>query len=248
MPAPARPAPIPLRCAVTARVLGNVTPGEGEALAAAGLAHFHRSPVNPVVTITEAYRVAADALNAEGNAAPLDALIRASLRAMLYVPPPEATPAASAPAAPRATLPPSETLFPAGPREAAPAPAAALTPAEFEVKLAQFVAAVQAMQDDHFRTNHPILAPPRIETMAGGKYVRIVRQDREWVNRDERRHGDASAMRNGSQRSVYCFVEKSTGRIFKAESWKKPAAHPRGSILNENPLDGCTVYGAAYLR
>ncbi|VVC05040.1 Uncharacterised protein [uncultured archaeon] len=51
-------------------------------------------------------------------------------------------------------------------------------------------------------------------------------------------------------RSVFCFVDRKTGDIFKAASWKQPAKHPRGSIFDENFSWGKGVgpYGAVYLR
>ncbi len=62
--------------------------------------------------------------------------------------------------------------------------------------------------------------------------------------------------RRGTQPSgsVYCFIERATGNIFKAASWKAPAKHARGNVRDvvlygvrgvNAPLN---VYGAAYLR
>lgn len=38
-------------------------------------------------------------------------------------------------------------------------------------------------------------------------------------------------IRSGQSRSVYCFVEKATGNILKAASWKAPAKGIRSSIF-----------------
>ena len=35
----------------------------------------------------------------------------------------------------------------------------------------------------------------------------------------------------GMSRSVYCFIEKSTGIILKSAGWRAPAKGPRGSVL-----------------
>ena len=35
----------------------------------------------------------------------------------------------------------------------------------------------------------------------------------------------------GTSRSVYCFIEKSTGIILKSAGWRAPAKGPRGSVL-----------------
>lgn len=49
----------------------------------------------------------------------------------------------------------------------------------------------------------------------------------------------------GEQTSVFCFVDKSNGDIYKAETWSRPAKHIRGSIFNENPP---VTLGSLYLR
>ena len=36
---------------------------------------------------------------------------------------------------------------------------------------------------------------------------------------------------HGMSRSVYCFIEKSTGIILKSAGWRAPAKGPRGSVL-----------------
>lgn len=48
-------------------------------------------------------------------------------------------------------------------------------------------------------------------------------------------------------RSVYCFVDRKTGDVLKAASWKAPAKHARGNIYAADPLAGVGQYGAAYL-
>lgn len=63
----------------------------------------------------------------------------------------------------------------------------------------------------------------------GPRYVRVVRAD--------------------PQRSVHCFVERSTGAVLKAEGWKKPAKHARGNIYDDkNGLGRMDRFGPAYLR
>lgn len=55
--------------------------------------------------------------------------------------------------------------------------------------------------------------------------------------------------------SVFCFIKKhpnaakgaEVGDILKAASWKAPAKHSRGSIFNENQMEGVGAYGATYL-
>jgi hypothetical protein len=49
----------------------------------------------------------------------------------------------------------------------------------------------------------------------------------------------------GFQTSVFCFIEKETGFVFKAASWNAPAKTPRGNIYTNNL--GVTPYGGVYL-
>lgn len=51
-------------------------------------------------------------------------------------------------------------------------------------------------------------------------------------------------------RSVYCFVEKETGKIMKAASWNAPdpKRYERGNIYNDDPLKGTTIYGTEYMK
>lgn len=63
----------------------------------------------------------------------------------------------------------------------------------------------------------------------GPRYVRVVRAD--------------------PQRSVHCFVERSTGNVLKAAGWKAPAKHARGNIYDaQNGLGSMNAFGPAYLR
>lgn len=101
----------------------------------------------------------------------------------------------------------------------------------FAASLTRFVAEIQAMIDAHYMERFPNLTPEMITVDEGGRrYVRIV-----------------SSMPNGTCRKVFCFVERSTGRVLKSASWKAPAKHGRGNI-SEHASKSCTVYGAAYLR
>ena len=93
-----------------------------------------------------------------------------------------------------------------------------------------FIEKVQVETNAYFAKNYAILTPPTIEIEEGSKFYRVVKQD--------------------SQRSVYCFVDKSNGDIYRAASYKIPAKHVRGNIFDENFSygKGVTLYGGAYLR
>lgn len=86
-------------------------------------------------------------------------------------------------------------------------------------------------RENRFHAEHfPTLTPGRFEAMEGRKYDRVIQ-----------------VAENGSQRA-YCWVDKATGGILKG-NWKKVEdKRPRGSIYNEDPLEGTNVYGVDYLN
>jgi hypothetical protein len=105
---------------------------------------------------------------------------------------------------------------------------------DFEVALESFVGKLQTNSDEHFATQFPNYPKDQISRIvidpSGRKYKRIVKKE-------------------GSSRSVHCFVEVATGDIWKAASWKAPAKNfPRGNIYNDDPTKGTSVYGANYAR
>lgn len=48
--------------------------------------------------------------------------------------------------------------------------------------------------------------------------------------------------------SVYCFIDVTTGEVFKPASWKAPAEHARGNVLDQSTWGCFGPYGIAYLR
>lgn len=105
-----------------------------------------------------------------------------------------------------------------------------LTPKpDFEQALADFLTSIREVIGANFSKNFPRLAVPTISVDPGGqKYLRIVRDD-------------------GRQRSVFCFVDKATGDILKADGWKRPAKHARGSIYENAGKGAITPYGVHYI-
>ena len=101
----------------------------------------------------------------------------------------------------------------------------------FDAILDAWIADAQKNIDAHYARNLPNLTPTKLTKDEGGKrFVRIVKNDGE-----------------GTGRSVFCFVEKATGDVYKAASWKAPAKHARGYIFAPNPIAGVNEYGANYL-
>ena len=82
----------------------------------------------------------------------------------------------------------------------------------------------------------------------GKRYYKIVQQEFEtWKgSRNYGKYADGS---------VHCFVDKETGDVYKAASWKSPAKHIRFSLQNEadlrfllNPDNVTWTSGYLYIR
>lgn len=96
---------------------------------------------------------------------------------------------------------------------------------QYENRRNEFVIALQQMIDEYYKKHFSLLETPKITVNVGRKFDKLV------------------AKGNG----VHCFIERSTGDIYKAASWSAPAKHARGNIYSEDMLEGVNVYGANYL-
>ena len=97
--------------------------------------------------------------------------------------------------------------------------------------LLAFQAAAQGVVNDYFAKYFPKNTVPQIGFTDGPKYTRYFKED------------------GPNNRSAYCFVEKSTGNILKADGWKRPAKGARGNIHTaQHGAEFINWHGAAYLR
>ncbi len=102
--------------------------------------------------------------------------------------------------------------------------------AKFNPALEKFVASIQIEMDAYMAKHCPTLPKVTITMERGSRYVRIVKGE-------------------GCHRSVHSFVDMKTGDILKAGGWKQPAKNGvRGSIFNENIMQGISHFGPDYLR
>jgi hypothetical protein len=101
---------------------------------------------------------------------------------------------------------------------------------KFEAALKTFLAGAQAKVDKHHERYEHVKAPV-LTVDKGRRYLRIVSQD-------------------SAQRSVYVFIDTTSGDILKAASWKKPAPNGvRGNIFSPDNGLGCVDWhGAIYIR
>jgi hypothetical protein len=100
--------------------------------------------------------------------------------------------------------------------------------------------ACQSMIDAYMSTSFPSLNRPVLEIEEGNKFIKVVKV--------------------GHQRIVYAFVAKNSfttktfgtvnaGDIYKPATYKAPAKHARGSILDAtNGMSRMNSYGPEYLR
>ena len=70
----------------------------------------------------------------------------------------------------------------------------------------------------------------KFKVYSGKKYYKIVQQEyREGASWNNYKTGYADG-------SVHCFVDKETGDVYKAASWRSPAKHIRFNLQNEADL------------
>lgn len=102
----------------------------------------------------------------------------------------------------------------------------------FEAALATFLSKLQEREVAYIRANYVNLTPEVFTTAKGRRFVKVIK----------------AGAKEGSQRSVFCFVEKATGNIYKPAGWKQPTLnHVRGNIYGENPLAGTNPHGTNYV-
>lgn len=80
----------------------------------------------------------------------------------------------------------------------------------FNNALTTFLASAQEKVDTFYK------GEARLTTTVGRRYVRVVR------------------VLYGNQQSAHCFVDRTTGDVLKASSWKAPAKGARGNIFNDD--------------
>ena len=89
----------------------------------------------------------------------------------------------------------------------------------------------QSLLDNYFSSMFPNLEVPEIKFTIGRRYIKVIREEY---------HGGSN---------VWAFIDKNTGDIYKPSSWRAPAKHIRGNVLNEDGGKSCvTCHGVKYLK
>ncbi len=73
----------------------------------------------------------------------------------------------------------------------------------------------------HFKSSHPNSDPYKFYIESGRKYHKLIMET------------------NGNSRSVHAFVDKNSGAVYKAASWKAPAKGIRYYLLDDNSREEC---------
>ena len=107
---------------------------------------------------------------------------------------------------------------------------------EIEYAFETFLQKVQAKVNDYYAANYSMLTPPTITVHPGRVYWKVVKEEGEGL---------------GINCSVYGFVRKSDGAIFKAATWKAPntkgASAIRGNVCDgSNGMDATTYCSIRY--
>ena len=127
--------------------------------------------------------------------------------------------------------------------KAAIAPPAKDTTEDFDSRFQQFMEGAQRIIDEYVErqiTANPEKDPKNVRAAYGKTldYSSGRRYHRVLVRGLYEREG-----------SAFCFVDKKTGDVLKAASWKAPAKGARGNIYNDDfGLGRITPYGAEYNR
>jgi len=97
---------------------------------------------------------------------------------------------------------------------------------EVEFHMNDFLDQCVELLNDHYDSKFPNLPRPQVKVKAGGKYYKVYQDGGKY------------------HKSVWFFVSKEDGSIWKAASWKAPARNfPRGNILENKAKDVIGVYG-----
>ena len=92
----------------------------------------------------------------------------------------------------------------------------------FDAAVERFLTGVRAANAEYFK-RFENLTPDEYRLDPLQRYLRITRttiHERDGVKTD-------------NQTMVFCFIEYTTGLVFKPEGWKKPAKHARGDIFSD---------------
>ena len=111
-----------------------------------------------------------------------------------------------------------------------------------------FLAAIRQRRLDDFAASGYTFAVPQVEIEPGDKFIKIVFCDVH-TGATKPSHHSVVAFIAARDFSNKFLGEVKTGDVFKSASYKAPAKHARGNILNsDNGLTCWGAHGPNYLR
>lgn len=100
-------------------------------------------------------------------------------------------------------------------------------------RLQRWLEAAQTIINENYASRFPSLTPTVLEMSDGRRYIRI----------------DGIVDGGRGQRSVWAFIDKWSGDVLRAATYKAPAKHARGNLFDTNGgVSELTPYGPKYLR
>lgn len=100
-------------------------------------------------------------------------------------------------------------------------------------RLNRWLTAAQTIINENYASRFPSLTPSVLEMSDGRRYIRV----------------DVIVDNGRGQRSVFAFIDKWTGSVLRAATYKAPAKHARGNLFDASSgVSELTPYGPKYLR
>jgi hypothetical protein len=106
-----------------------------------------------------------------------------------------------------------------------------ITMTRYEEMLSYLVDYIQRISDEYYAEHLSNLTPCKILVKKGRRFDKIIKADVD-----------------GTSKSVHCFVEKKTGKIWKSASWKQPALnYSRADLYDyKSIVNGIGMHGVRY--
>lgn len=79
------------------------------------------------------------------------------------------------------------------------------------------------------------------------EHCKTTDMDHYKLNTRGRKYLKVVEVRNGKESSVYCFIKKDDGGVYKAESWKSPAKGERANIHDKSTYENKADYHGGWL-
>jgi len=121
----------------------------------------------------------------------------------------------------------------------------------FQQSLKEFIEHGKDLMEQYFNKNKPNGKGYKwiyyLEPSVGGKYVKLV-SGSMIVDLDSKYTNKNPEPKDFNSRSVWAFINKETGDVYKPASWNAPAKHARANIFDKETWKNVTAQGPNYLK